>query len=74
MINEPKNVSDYSKENVCFLMFVDEATAGSLKDSVRLGDSKQIGLWRIIVAHNLPYSDARRTGKVRLLNFCTTCV
>ncbi|XP_054804021.1 probable hexosyltransferase MUCI70 [Prosopis cineraria] len=64
VINEPKNISDYSKQNVCFLMFVDEETANHLKYSGRLGSSKKIGLWRIIVAHNLPYKDARRTGKV----------
>ncbi|KAK4271562.1 hypothetical protein QN277_020239 [Acacia crassicarpa] len=64
VINEPKNISDYSKQNVCFLMFVDEETAGHLKLSGRLGSSKKIGLWRIIVVHNLPYTDARRTGKV----------
>ncbi|XLR58518.1 hypothetical protein S83_009190 [Arachis hypogaea] len=32
----------------------------------KLGSSKMIGLWRIIVAHNLPYTDARRTGKLLL--------
>lgn len=63
-INEPKNVSEYSKQTVCFLMFVDEETEKYLTSSGRLGTSKKIGLWRIIVARNLPYTDARRTGKV----------
>ncbi|CAJ1961686.1 unnamed protein product [Sphenostylis stenocarpa] len=63
-INEPTNISDYSKETVCFLMFVDEETEKYLRSSGRLGISKKIGLWRIIVAHNLPYTDARRTGKI----------
>jgi len=65
-INEPKNVSDYSRKTVCFLMFVDEETEKYLGSSGRLGSSKKIGLWRIIVARNLPYADARRTGKVRI--------
>ncbi|KAL9321208.1 hypothetical protein ACSQ67_013047 [Phaseolus vulgaris] len=63
-INEPKNISDYSKETVCFLMFVDDETEKYLRSSGRLGISKKIGLWRIIVAHNLPYTDARRSGKI----------
>ncbi|KAK8472520.1 hypothetical protein PHAVU_002G228900 [Phaseolus vulgaris] len=63
-INEPKNVSDYSRKTVCFLMFVDEETEKYLGSSGRLGSSKKIGLWRIIVARNLPYADARRTGKI----------
>ncbi|BAT73725.1 hypothetical protein LR48_Vigan01g059400 [Vigna angularis] len=63
-INEPKNISDYSRKTVCFLMFVDEETEKYLSSSGKLGSSKKIGLWRIIVARNLPYADARRTGKI----------
>ncbi|MED6194294.1 putative hexosyltransferase muci70 [Stylosanthes scabra] len=63
-INEPADISTYSKETVCFLMFVDEGTEKYLKSSGKLGTSKMIGLWRVIVAHNLPYTDARRTGKI----------
>ncbi|XP_061375593.1 probable hexosyltransferase MUCI70 [Gastrolobium bilobum] len=63
-INEPSNISDYSRKTVCFLMFVDEITEKYLRSSGRLGISKKIGLWRIIVARNLPYTDARRTGKI----------
>ncbi|KAK7331939.1 hypothetical protein VNO80_28684 [Phaseolus coccineus] len=63
-INEPTNISDYSKETVCFLMFIDEETEKYLRSSGRLGISKKIGLWRIIVARNLPYTDARRSGKI----------
>lgn len=50
-------------------MFIDETTEKYLKTSGRLDSSKRIGLWRIIVARNLPYTDARRTGKVRVINF-----
>ncbi|KAK7327875.1 hypothetical protein VNO77_21968 [Canavalia gladiata] len=64
VINEPTNISEYSKQTVCFLMFVDEITEKYLRSSGRLGISKKIGLWRIIVARNLPYTDARRTGKI----------
>jgi len=47
-------------------MFVDEETEKYLSSSGKLGSSKKIGSWRIIVARNLPYADARRTGKVRI--------
>ncbi|GAU42915.1 hypothetical protein TSUD_86530 [Trifolium subterraneum] len=63
-INEPQNISDYSRKTTCFLLFVDEKTEEYLRSSGRLGVSKKIGLWRIIVARNLPYTDARRTGKI----------
>lgn len=74
MINEPNNISDYSRKTVCFLMFVDEETEKYLISSGKLGISKKIGLWRIIVARNLPYPDARRTGKVRITYLTRTIV
>ncbi|RYR66139.1 hypothetical protein Ahy_A03g012083 isoform A [Arachis hypogaea] len=38
-----------------------------LTSSGKLGSCKMIGLWRIIVAHNLPYTDVRWTGKELIL-------
>ncbi|KAK4421226.1 hypothetical protein Salat_2073100 [Sesamum alatum] len=35
-----------------------------LRNSSVLGSDKKVGLWRIIVVQNLPYSDPRRNGKV----------
>ena len=65
VINQPKNISEYAKNTVCFFMFIDEETEASLKETgIILESSKKIGLWRIVVVHNLPYKDARRTGKV----------
>ncbi|KVH77820.1 Protein of unknown function DUF616, partial [Cynara cardunculus var. scolymus] len=64
LIHQPKNISDFSKKNVCFFMFVDEQTERFLKNSSDLDDNKRIGLWRIVVVHNLPYTDPRRNGKV----------
>ncbi|CAL0300891.1 unnamed protein product [Lupinus luteus] len=63
-INEPSNVSEYSRKTVCFLMFVDEITEEYLRSSGKMGISKKVGLWRIIVVRNIPYTDARRTGKI----------
>ncbi|XP_023520177.1 uncharacterized protein LOC111783478 [Cucurbita pepo subsp. pepo] len=65
VINQPKNISEYAKNTVCFFMFIDEETEASLKETgIILESSKKIGLWRIVVVHNLPYKDARRTGKI----------
>lgn len=64
LIRQPKNISEYTKMNACFHMFVDEETAAFLKNSTELGSDKKVGLWRIIVVRNLPYSDPRRNGKI----------
>ncbi|KAL3851319.1 hypothetical protein ACJIZ3_013201 [Penstemon smallii] len=64
LIRQPKNISEYSERNVCFHMFVDEETEAFLKNSNELGSDKKVGLWRIIVVRNLPYSDPRRNGKI----------
>ncbi|KAE9594989.1 hypothetical protein Lalb_Chr18g0059611 [Lupinus albus] len=63
-INEPSNISEYSRKTVCFLMFVDEITEEYLRSSGKMGINKKVGLWRVIVVRNIPYTDARRTGKI----------
>ena len=40
-----------------------------MKNSSVWDTSKMVGLWRIIVVHNIPYTDPRRNGKVSLLFF-----
>ncbi|KAJ8549561.1 hypothetical protein K7X08_033268 [Anisodus acutangulus] len=64
LIRQPQNISEYTKGNVCFYMFVDEETEKFLRNSSELDSSMRIGLWRIVVVHNLPYDDPRRNGKV----------
>ncbi|CAH1431662.1 unnamed protein product [Lactuca virosa] len=60
-----KMISEYSKKNVCFVMFVDKETLVKLSKEGSIPDEKGfIGLWRIIVVNNLPYNDMRKTGKV----------
>lgn len=55
----------YSKNNVCFVMFLDELTMKKLSSEGLVADDKgNIGLWRIVLVRNLPYMDMRRTGKV----------
>ncbi|KAF3451473.1 hypothetical protein FNV43_RR07568 [Rhamnella rubrinervis] len=63
-INQPKNIGKYAKETVCFYMFIDEQTEAYKKSSASLRSSKKIGLWRIVVVHNLPYMDPRRNGRI----------
>ncbi|MBA0623306.1 hypothetical protein Godav_008777 [Gossypium davidsonii] len=60
---QPKNISKYSEQTVCLYMFVDEETKSDLETEHGLNESKKIGLWRIVVAHNLPYANGRRNGK-----------
>ncbi|MBA0839457.1 hypothetical protein Goarm_005177 [Gossypium armourianum] len=64
IIQQPKNISEYSKQTICFYMFVDEETEADLKLNGGLYASKKIGVWRIVIAHNLPYTDGRRNGKI----------
>uniref|UniRef100_A0A5B7BDK8 TOD1/MUCI70 glycosyltransferase-like domain-containing protein n=1 Tax=Davidia involucrata TaxID=16924 RepID=A0A5B7BDK8_DAVIN len=64
IIQEPKNVSEIARKNIPFYMFIDEETEAFMKNSSVLDRSKRVGLWRIIVVYNSPYSDARRNGKV----------
>ncbi|XP_062096141.1 probable hexosyltransferase MUCI70 [Humulus lupulus] len=63
-INQPKNISEYSKETVCFFMFIDEVTEAYVKTAGTMDSNRKIGIWRVIVVRNLPYPDGRRTGKI----------
>ncbi|KAL7143330.1 hypothetical protein ABFS83_08G184700 [Erythranthe nasuta] len=64
LIQQPENVGETSRRKVPFFMFVDEETENYMKNMSLLGSDKQVGLWRIIVVHNVPYTDSRRNGKV----------
>lgn len=64
-LQQPKNMSLEAKKSVCFFMFVDVETEAYLDDyDVNFKTTKQVGLWRVVVVRNLPYRDARRTGKI----------
>ncbi|KAI8011251.1 hypothetical protein LOK49_LG06G00737 [Camellia lanceoleosa] len=65
IIQQPKSISKIARKNVPFYMFIDEETEAFMKkNSSVLDSSKRVGLWRIVVVHNIPYSDPRRNGKV----------
>ncbi|CAI0402070.1 unnamed protein product [Linum tenue] len=60
-----KNMSEFAKENVCFVMFVDDQTLEKISSEGNKPDGRgYVGLWKVVVVKNLPYSDMRRTGKV----------
>ncbi|XP_074272214.1 putative hexosyltransferase MUCI70 [Silene latifolia] len=64
LLQQPKNVSEAAKTDVCFFMFFDEETEAAMRNASILGTSNKVGLWRIVVVRNLPYTDSRRNGKV----------
>ncbi|XP_076948845.1 putative hexosyltransferase MUCI70 [Bidens hawaiensis] len=64
LIQQPTNISETAKQNVCFFMFIDEETEKFMRNASNLDDSKKIGLWNVVVVYNLPYADPRRNGKV----------
>lgn len=58
-------MSEYTKKNICFAMFVDEQSLSKLSTEGHVPDEGgYVGLWKIIVVKNLPYQDMRKTGKV----------
>lgn len=64
IIQQPKDISKTAKENIPFYMFIDEETEAYMKNSSVLDNKKRVGLWRIVIVRNIPYTDARRNGKV----------
>ncbi|KAA3453041.1 Serine/threonine-protein kinase SIK3 [Gossypium australe] len=64
VIQQPRNVSEEAKKNIPFYMFIDEETEAYVMNKSILDSSKRVGLWRIVVVRNVPYSDARRNGKL----------
>uniref|UniRef100_A0A1J3JB04 TOD1/MUCI70 glycosyltransferase-like domain-containing protein n=1 Tax=Noccaea caerulescens TaxID=107243 RepID=A0A1J3JB04_NOCCA len=60
-----KKISEFSKRNVCFVMFLDEQTLSKLASEGHVPDKEGfVGLWKTVVVRNLPYNDMRKTGKV----------
>lgn len=64
IIQQPKDISKTAKENIPFYMFIDEETEAFMKNSSALDSRKRVGIWRIIIVRNIPYTDARRNGKI----------
>ncbi|KAI7733373.1 hypothetical protein M8C21_018625, partial [Ambrosia artemisiifolia] len=64
VIQQPTKISEAARENIPFYMFIDEETEAFMRNSSALDYRMKVGLWRIIVVHNIPYTDSRRNGKV----------
>ncbi|PKI37631.1 hypothetical protein CRG98_041924 [Punica granatum] len=64
VIQQPKNISEAARKNIPFFMFIDEETEAYMRNNSVLDSSMRVGLWKVIVVHNIPFSDARRNGKV----------
>lgn len=46
-------------------MFMDEDTLQTLlSEGQQMDNTGSIGLWKIVVVKNLPYTDMRRVGKI----------
>ncbi|KAK9111901.1 hypothetical protein Scep_019420 [Stephania cephalantha] len=60
-----KSVTRLSRKNVCFVMFMDENTLQMLSsEGLKLDRMGYIGLWKVVVVKNLPFTDMRRVGKI----------
>ncbi|CAL9193252.1 uncharacterized protein LOC103989102 [Musa acuminata AAA Group] len=59
-----KTITPLSRKNVCFVMFMDEITLKTLLSEGQKMENGVIGLWKIVVVKNLPYTDMRRVGKI----------
>ncbi|KAL2331429.1 hypothetical protein Fmac_019010 [Flemingia macrophylla] len=64
VIQQPRNISSEAKKNIPFYMFIDKETEMYMKNASILSSSRRVGLWRIIIVHNIPYADSRRNGKI----------
>mgnify|MGYP002775162915 FL=1 len=53
------------KKDVCFVMFVDQQTLDVMKlEGQQVNERGYLGSWKIVLVRNMPYTDARRVGKI----------
>lgn len=62
---QPIGMSEASLKKVCYVAFWDEITLKAQELVERkIGENGYIGKWRVIVVHDLPFSDQRLNGKI----------
>jgi len=62
-IRQPMHVRKIAAENVCFFMFMDNATLTELaRYQIKPDESHRIGIWRIVIVRELPYKESVRTA------------
>ncbi|KAL3693344.1 hypothetical protein R1sor_006995 [Riccia sorocarpa] len=68
---QPIGMAESSLSKVCYVALWDEITLKTQTDRGKAPDpvTRKVGLWRIVIVHNLPFSDQRRNGKIpKMLN------
>lgn len=62
---QPIGMLQSSLKKVCYVAFWDEITLLEQEaEGKKLGENRTIGVWRVIVVHNLPFTDQRLNGKI----------
>jgi len=64
-LHQPIGMTENSIRKVCYVAFWDEVTRVSQEEEGnKIGEDNVIGLWRIILVSDLPFSDQRLNGKI----------
>uniref|UniRef100_A0A0D9VZH1 TOD1/MUCI70 glycosyltransferase-like domain-containing protein n=1 Tax=Leersia perrieri TaxID=77586 RepID=A0A0D9VZH1_9ORYZ len=64
-LHQPIGMTEVSTKKVCYVAFWDEVTrAAQQEEGNRIDEDHRIGLWRIILVRDLPFSDQRLNGKI----------
>lgn len=64
-IRQPMHVRKITAENVCFFMFMDNATLTELaRYQIKPDESHRIGIWRIALVKELPYKESVMNGLI----------
>lgn len=62
---QPIGMSETSLQKVCYVAFWDEITRTTQElQGNRIGENHFIGIWRIVVVRDLPFTDQRLNGKI----------
>ncbi|KAJ7515409.1 hypothetical protein O6H91_22G012500 [Diphasiastrum complanatum] len=65
VLYQPIGMANTSLTKVCYVAFLDNATFGTIEEAANYEhEAHKLGIWRIVVVHNLPFPDQRRNGKI----------
>ncbi|CAM0876452.1 unnamed protein product [Alopecurus aequalis] len=64
-LHQPIGMTEVSLKKVCYVAFWDEVTSSAQQEEGnKIGENLMIGLWRIILVRDLPFTDQRLNGKI----------
>ncbi|VAI37181.1 unnamed protein product [Triticum turgidum subsp. durum] len=64
-LHQPIGMTEVSVKKVCYVAFWDEVTLSAQhEEGKKIGEDLRIGLWRIILVRDLPFTDQRLNGKI----------